>query len=49
MLRGMKQKCTEARREDATGHTCMILSFLPLKITQKVLVTVHEDVEDTKI
>ena len=31
MLRGMKETCTEAMREDATGHTCMIWSFLPLK------------------
>ena len=49
MLRGMKETGTEATREDATGCTCMIWSFLPLRTTHKVPVTVQEDVEDTKI
>ena len=31
MVHGMKETCTEAMREDATGHTCMIWSFLPLR------------------
>ena len=49
MLRGMKETCTKATREDATGHTCMVWSFLPLRTTHKVPVTVQEVVEDTKI
>ena len=48
MLRGVKETCTEATREDVTGHTCMIWSFLPLKTMFTVQVTVQEDVEDTK-
>ena len=46
MLHVMKETCTKATREDATGHTCMIWSFLPLRTTQKVPVTVQENVED---
>ena len=49
MLHGMKETCTKATREDATGHTCMMWSFLPLRTMHKVPVTVQEDVEDTKI
>ena len=49
MLCGMKETCTKAMREDATGHTCMIWSFSPLKTMHKVPVTVQEDAEDTKM
>ena len=48
MLCGMTGTCTKAMREDATGHTCMIWSFLPLRTAHEVPVTVQEDVEDTK-
>ena len=49
MLGGMKETCTQVKREDVTGHTCMIWSFLPLRTTHKVPVTVQKGVEDTKI
>ena len=49
MLRGMKETCTAATREDTTGHICIIWKFLRLGTTHKVPVTVQQDVEDAKI
>ena len=36
MLRGMKETGTEAMREDATDHTCMIWSRLEQNAIKKI-------------
>ena len=36
MLRGMKETCAEAMREDATGHTCMIWLQLEQNMIKKI-------------
>ena len=46
MFRGMKETGTEAMNS-RRGHE--LLPILSLTTTHKVLVTVQEDVEDTKI
>ena len=46
MLHGMTETCTEAT-SSRRGHELLLV--LPLRTTNKVPVTVQEDVEDSKI